>query len=208
MKHTSDHTDFIDALAEVIGGTEAHAKAERTANAFTEPANLAKASVEEIANQANITITDARRIISAIALTQHFYTVREAPPTITSPEELLNEFVPLLTNKVQENFAICTMNTRNKPIKTYILYKGSQDASTVRVGEIFKDAISQNASAIAIAHNHPSGDTSPSQEDITLTKAVIEAGNILDIRVLDHLIIGNYGTYRSIKRERPELWKA
>jgi DNA repair protein RadC len=82
------------------------------------------------------------------------------------------------------------------------LYTGSLNSSTVRIGELFKEAIRMNAASIILIHNHPSGDPSPSPEDINLTRAAVQAGKLLDIEVLDHIIIGfGPGKYSSLKKK-------
>jgi DNA repair protein RadC len=82
------------------------------------------------------------------------------------------------------------LNTKNRVLSVHEVYKGSVNASLVRVGEVFREAIRRNAPAIIVAHNHPSGDPSPSPEDIHVTRRLAEAGRLLDIELLDHLIIG------------------
>jgi DNA repair protein RadC len=89
-------------------------------------------------------------------------------------------------------------------LATQTVYKGSLNSSMVRIAEIFRAAIEAPAAAIIVAHNHPSGDPSPSPEDIRVTKQIVEAGKLLDIELLDHLIIGN-GRYISLK-ERGLGW--
>ena len=83
------------------------------------------------------------------------------------------------------------LDTRNRVISTERLYKGSLNSSTVRVGELFKAAIQKNAASIILVHNHPSGDPTPSPEDIQLTRSAVQAGKLMDIEVLDHLVIGH-----------------
>ena len=78
------------------------------------------------------------------------------------------------------------------------LYRGSVNTSQVRVAEIFRQAIIENAPALVLAHNHPSGDISPSPDDIAVTRAIVEAGKLLDVQVLDHLVIGQ-GGFASLK---------
>ena len=78
------------------------------------------------------------------------------------------------------------------------VYKGSLNSSVIRVGEVFRAAVQRNAAAIIVAHNHPSGDPTPSPEDIAVTRAIVEAGKLLDIEVLDHLVIGK-NRYVSLK---------
>ena len=97
------------------------------------------------------------------------------------------------------------VNSRNKYLGRHELYKGSQDATTVRVGEIFKEAVRRNVYGIVLVHNHPSGNPIESPEDVNLTTAVIEAGTVLDIRLLDHVIIAGTA-HTSIRRNHPELW--
>jgi DNA repair protein RadC len=85
---------------------------------------------------------------------------------------------------------VLTLDVRNHCLGRDKLYEGSVNSSQVRVAEIFKPAIQRNASALILAHNHPSGDPSPSSDDVALTRMVRQAGKLLDIDVLDHLVIG------------------
>jgi DNA repair protein RadC len=98
----------------------------------------------------------------------------------------------------QEELWVMLLDTRNRLIFLEKLYRGSLNSSMVRVGEVFKGAIRRNAASILVIHNHPSGDPSPSPEDIALTRAVVSAGKLLDIDVLDHLVIGG-GKFISMK---------
>jgi hypothetical protein len=93
---------------------------------------------------------------------------------------------------------VINLDTRNRVINIEKLYVGSLNASTVRVGEIFRSAIQRNAASIIILHNHPSGDPAPSPEDVALTRTIVQAGKLLDIEVLDHLVIGQ-GRWVSLK---------
>ena len=105
----------------------------------------------------------------------------------------------------QEEFWVVWLNARNVVAGSKQLYKGSQDATTVRVSEVFKLVVSKNANAVMLAHNHPSGDPTESPEDVNMTRAIIEAGKLLDIRVLDHVIIG-LQSFTSIRQTHPSLW--
>jgi DNA repair protein RadC len=100
----------------------------------------------------------------------------------------------------QEHLRVLLLNTKNHVIGSPTIYKGSLNSNVVRVGEIFREAIRQNCAAIIVAHNHPSGDPTPSPEDIAVTREIIQAGKLLDIDVLDHLVIG-HNRYVSL-RER------
>jgi DNA repair protein RadC len=83
------------------------------------------------------------------------------------------------------------LNTKNHVIGSHDVYRGSLNTAVVRVGELFREAIRQNCAALVLVHNHPSGDPTPSPEDVNLTRQVVEAGTLLDVSVLDHLVIGS-----------------
>jgi DNA repair protein RadC len=89
-------------------------------------------------------------------------------------------------------------DTRNRLIRVVEVYKGSLNAASVRIGEVFRDAVRANAASLVVVHNHPSGDPTPSPEDVALTRAMVEAGKLLDVEVLDHLIVGQ-GQFVSLK---------
>lgn len=89
-----------------------------------------------------------------------------------------------------EQLRVILLNRRNEVIKIITVYKGSVNSSQVRVGELFKDALREQASAIVIAHNHPSGDPTPSPDDIAVTRAIVQAGKLVDVDVLDHIVVG------------------
>ena len=90
------------------------------------------------------------------------------------------------------------LDTRNRVMNLTKLYQGSVNQSQVRIGEIFRQAITDNAPSIIVAHNHPSGDPTPSPDDVAVTRQIFQAGKLLDIEFLDHLIIGA-GRYVSLK---------
>jgi DNA repair protein RadC len=98
----------------------------------------------------------------------------------------------------QEVLKVILLDSRNHVMDIAELYRGSLNSSQVRVGELFRPAIRRNSAAIIIAHNHPSGDPSPSPDDIAITRAIVQAGKLLDIDVLDHLVIGK-GRFVSMK---------
>jgi DNA repair protein RadC len=90
----------------------------------------------------------------------------------------------------QEELWVLLLDSRNRIVYLDKRYRGSLNSSQVRVGEIFNEAVKRNSASIIVIHNHPSGDPTPSTDDIKLTRTIIEAGKLLDIEVLDHLVIG------------------
>ena len=127
--------------------------------------------------------------------------------TLESPEEKLAINSPAdaaalvqyeMSALEQEHLRVILLDRRNRVLAIVEVYKGSVNSSQVRVGELFKEAIRVNASAIIVTHNHPSGDPTPSPDDVAVTRAMIQAGKLLDIDVLDHLVIGQ-GKWVSLK---------
>jgi DNA repair protein RadC len=98
----------------------------------------------------------------------------------------------------QEHMRLILLDSKNYVLDTPTMYIGSLNTSVIRVGELFREAIKQNCAAIIVVHNHPSGDPTPSPEDVAVTELISQAGQLLDIDVLDHLIIGQQ-RYVSLK---------
>jgi len=113
-------------------------------------------------------------------------------PVIKSPEEVYQAAKQLLAlhEEPEEHFCILCLNTKNKIVGVHTISIGSLNATIVHPREVFKAAMLNNASAIICLHNHPSGDPEPSREDIETTRRLVEAGKIMGIEVLDHVIIG------------------
>jgi DNA repair protein RadC len=118
--------------------------------------------------------------------------------TIKSPSDaaLLLAEMGLLE---QEEMRTVLLDTKNHVLATPTVYSGSLHTTVIRVGELFREAVRQNCAAIIVVHNHPSGDPSPSPEDIAVTRELVQAGKLLDIDVLDHLVIGAGAKFVSLK---------
>lgn len=121
-------------------------------------------------------------------------------PAIHSPDDAAGLLLYEMGALEQEHLRVLLLDTRNQLIRIEEVYKGSLNTSMIRVAELFRDAIRVNAAAVIIAHNHPSGDPTPSPEDVRVTKALVQAGELLDIEVLDHLIMGK-GRFVSLKSQ-------
>ena len=117
---------------------------------------------------------------------------------ISSPQDCEKLLRDYLDNTDREEFIILALDTKNQPIAIHTVSIGTLNSSLVHPREVYKMAILSNAASIILSHNHPSGDTKPSQEDISITKRLSECGNIFGIQVLDHIIIGD-NEYTSFK---------
>ena len=127
-----------------------------------------------------------------------------ADKKINSPEKVAEVAINVLGlhEQAEESFYIFTLDTKNKINGIFEVSRGSLNSTIVHPREVFKRALLQNASSIMLVHNHPSGDPTPSREDLEITNRLIEAGNLLGIKVLDHIIIGdNESSYISFKQK-------
>ena len=111
-------------------------------------------------------------------------------PVIQSPEDAASLILYDMGALEQEHLNVMLLDTRNRMVKLVEVYRGSLNSSLIRVSEVFKEAVRANAAAIIVVHNHPSGDPTPSPEDISVTHAIVQAGKLLDIEVLDHIVVG------------------
>ena len=119
---------------------------------------------------------------------------------ISSPSDSAELFSSFIEDSDREQMLLCCLDTKNRPTSISIISIGTLNSALVHPREVFKAAILSNAASIILAHNHPSGDTDPSHEDISLTNRINEASKIIGIKLLDHIIIGQ-GGYSSFKEE-------
>jgi DNA repair protein RadC len=174
-----------------IKGTSAIQVAEQVLQRFESLENLAGASLEQLCEIKGVGPDKAVALKSAFTLAERMAKeLREESPVLDTPEriaDLLRE-----TNRLYnvEHFQVVLLNTRRKLIRIEEISQGTLDTILVHPREVFKLAIAANASAIVLVHNHPSGDPTPSEADIKVTRDLIRAGQLLKIDVLDHIILG------------------
>lgn len=118
---------------------------------------------------------------------------------VTSPDDVANLLQIEMAALEQEQLRVVLLDTKHRILGARTVYQGSVNQAQVRVGEVYRDAVRQNATAIVAVHNHPSGDPTPSAADVSLTVELVRAGEMLDIDLLDHLIIGQ-GRWLSLRR--------
>lgn len=197
------NAELIQVAAMLPNLDAAHALAAR----FGFLTNMADAPLSELEGP-GIGKATASAIKAAIELGRRASleaTARTLNSSITSPGDAARYLyqIPELARGDQEHLVVMLLNTRNKPIGHKIVYRGNVHASIVRGAEVFREALRVNAPAIIICHNHPSGDPSPSTEDVSLTVTLVEAGKLLDIEVVDHIVIGsNVGGHFVSMKER------
>lgn len=163
---------------------------------------LYQASFDQICQVHGMGMAKAAQIQAALELGKRYSKAQRGDrPAIHSPKDAADQVMYQMSGFIQENLWVLLLDTRNRLIDIDKLYQGSLNSSTVRVAEVFRKAMQSNAAAIIVTHNHPSGDPTPSPEDIALTKTLVETGKMLDIQVLDHLVIGG-NVFVSLKEKR------
>jgi len=113
--------------------------------------------------------------------------------TVRVPRDVGERLVPQMGYLEREELRVILLNTRNAVLRQSTVYQGNVSSSLVRIGELFRDAIRLNATGVILVHNHPSGDSTPSPDDLRLTAEALAAGRLLDIQLLDHLIVAGDG---------------
>lgn len=182
-----------------VAGENAVQVAQRLLNTFNGVTGLHRAAFSEVCDQHGIGTAKAAQIKAALELGYRMKQESIEQGSIHSPEEAAHLIVHEMSALEQEELWVILLDTRNHHLSTDMVYKGSLNSSQVRVGELFKNALRRNAASIIVAHNHPSGDPTPSPDDIAVTRAIVQAGKILDVDVLDHLVIGG-GKFISLKQ--------
>lgn len=162
--------------------------------------NIGSASVAELTGIPGITKLKASIISAVFELSRRHACSGGVSEKrrITSPEIAFEHIYPMVRDERVEHFIVLLLDTKNHLLKTVKVSKGSINANVVHPREVFRPAILEGADSIIVAHNHPSGDTGPSKNDIVLTQKLMETGILCGIELYDHLIIGD-GSYISMK---------
>jgi len=204
VKFGAEALSAQEILALILGrgikGESVMVTAQRLLSQFGSLKSIAEASIEELSEIKGIGIAKATQLKAAFELSKRLegYPEGERVVIIKTPEDVVREVRGRLKGKKKEHFLALFLDTRNKLIKIEPISIGSLDSSIVHPREAFKEAVSSSAASVIFVHNHPSGDPKPSEDDIKLTKRLAEAGELLGIEVLDHIIVSDKG-YLSLK---------
>jgi DNA repair protein RadC len=162
---------------------------------------LARASFGELCTEHGLGEAKVAQLKSALELGRRLLSSQPDERTVVKcPQDIANLLQAEMGFLEQEELRVVLLNTKNQVMGMPAIYRGSVNTSLVRVSELFREAIRQNCPALIVVHNHPSGDPSPSPEDIQVTRQAVEAGKLLNIEVLDHLIIARQ-SYVSLKEQ-------
>ena len=135
-----------------------------------------------------------RKLESAVELARRLATARTEPGwRVRTPADIGERMLPAMRHLEREELRTLLLNTKNVVGAVQTVYVGNLAGSAVRVGEVFRDAVRRQAAALVVVHNHPSGDPTPSADDLRITAELAQAGRLLDIELLDHIVIGSEG---------------
>jgi len=164
-------------------------------------AALASLAPQELSKIKGIGQVKAVTVVAAVELGKRLNNLASADkPIIRAPGDVAHLLMARLRYEPREHFIVVLLSTKNHVLAMPTISIGSLNASIVHPRELFREAINHSAANIILVHNHPSGDPTPSSEDIILTKKMVDAGKILEIHVLDHIIIGD-NKYVSLKEK-------
>ena len=188
-------------LGRGIAGESVTVTVQRLLSQFGDIKGIAEASVEEMAKVRGIGLAKAAQLKAAFELGNRLegYSGGDKP-SVKTPEEVVGLVRGKLRAKKKEHFLAILLDTRGQVIKISEISVGSLDASIVHPREVFREAMTASAASVIFVHNHPSGNPEPSEEDVKLTERLAQAGEIVGIDVLDHIIIGDK-SYLSLKRK-------
>lgn len=164
---------------------------QRLLSTFDGLAGLAQANATELMAEKGLGPAKTSQLKASLELGRRLLVESpEERPQIRSPADAANLVMSEMGLLEQEHLRVMLLDTKNRVLATPTVYVGSLNTSLIRVGEVFREAIRTNCASLIVLHNHPSGDPTPSPEDVAVTRQIVEAGKLLDIEVLDHLIIG------------------
>ncbi len=206
IRYGSDKLSLTELLAIIIGkgtpGESVAVLASRLLSKFGDLNRLEEASIEELTKIKGIGEAKATQIKAALELGRRLFSQEEVKgKTIQTAEDVYKLMRAELKNKKKEHFKLILLNTRNQVIRKVSVSKGTLNASLIHPREVFRSALSHSAASVILVHNHPSGDPKPSDDDIKITKRLIEAGKIMGIEVHDHVIMAG-DRYTSLKAQK------
>ncbi|MDP2744832.1 MAG: DNA repair protein RadC [Dehalococcoidia bacterium] len=200
MRYGAESLSAVELLALILGrgirGESVMVTAQQLLSRFGSFGGMARASIEELSMVRGIGPAKATQLKAAFELNRRLEeqtSIPDAAGAVKSPQDAVGQVRSMLKGKKKEHFLAILLNTRNRVIKVTPISMGTLDSSLVHPREVFMEAISASAASMIVAHNHPSGELSPSEEDIKLTKRLKEAGELLGIEVLDHIIVADTG---------------
>ena len=195
----ADACDDDELLGLLLGsGPTARRMAQRLISRFGTLGDVMRADPIEL-RVAGVPAGSAPRLAAALEVGRRVARQpADGPWLVRTPADAAEPLIDSMGSLEREELRVLLLDTKNVVVAERTVYRGNLAGSSVRVGEVFRDAVRRCAAAVVVAHNHPSGDPSPSGEDLRITTELAEAGRLLDIELLDHLVIGR-GRWTSLR---------
>jgi DNA repair protein RadC len=200
VETSPDACTLAELLSVIVGGEKQFEIAARLLERFETVQKLSLALPAEIAAVPGVGKKTALRLKAALALARKLMEpAGDEMPMISSPRDAYQVLRPVLEGLDHERLVVMVLTTRNRVMEMPVIYVGSVNSANVRIAEVLRPCIRLNAPNMVLAHNHPTGDPTPSPEDVNLTRCLNEAARKMDIQLLDHVIVGGPGRYTSLK---------
>ncbi len=174
------------------GGTGENvlSQAQRLLQRFGGLDGLGRASMADLCGVKGVGEAKAAQVIAALELGKRIMSMEPDRAVVRSPEDVFALLGAEMALLPQEHLRVILLNTRNQVLGVKEIYKGSVHSAVVRIAELFREAVREGCSGVIVVHNHPSGDPTPSAEDVALTRQIEQAGQLLAIELVDHVVIG------------------
>lgn len=198
------NTELIAILLRTgLQGENVISLASRLLSTFDGLAGLGRSSFAELCAQRGLSEAKACQLLAALELGRRLVSLApQERAAIRSPQDVANLVMAEMSGLDQEHLRVLMLNTRNEVLGIQEIYVGNVNSSMVRPAEVFRPAVRDNAPSIIVVHNHPSGDPTPSPEDVSITQELVAAGKLLSIELLDHLVIGSGSRFVSLNERR------
>ena len=197
------NTELIAILLRTgLQGENVLSMASRLLSTFNGLSGLGSSSFAQLCAQKGLSEAKACQLLAALELGRRFASLApEERVVIQSPQDVANLVAAEMGSFEQEHLRVLLLNTKNEVVSLQEIYIGNVNSSVARPAEIFRPAVRDNAPSVIVVHNHPSGDPTPSPEDVAITKDLVQAGNLLSIDLLDHVVIGSGGRFVSLNQK-------
>ncbi len=198
------NTELIAILLRTgLQGENVLSMASRLLATFDGLAGLGRSSFSELCAQRGLSEAKVCQLLAALELGRRYVSLApQERAAIHSPEDVANLLMAEMSGFDQEHLKVLLLSTKNEVMSVHEIYVGNVNSSVIRAAEVFRPAIRDNAPSIIVVHNHPSGDPTPSPEDVNITQELVSAGKLLSIELLDHMVIGSGNRFVSMNEKR------